>query len=161
MLVITTISSVRMSSLHILREDELENYFCSPICPSLCRATLVWTMISSGRISSLHILREDELENCILFLYTLCEGEGGINKIILRDGGLFTYPQGGWALELCQVLLYTTLPTWSMGSLKPSHRMIKRPELWSHNLLAKLEHPKVLWTLYPSGVDTKGNVMGV
>ena len=116
MWVLTRISSGRMGSLHILRDDELYSFdklsfiphylhgiqrmskrtkLCSPICPSLCRATLVWTMISSGRISSLHILREDELENCILFLYTLCEGDVGINKIILRDGGLFTYPQGG------------------------------------------------------------------
>ena len=52
-------------------------------------------MISSGRISSLHILREDELENGILLLYTLCEGDVGINKNILREDGLFTYPQGG------------------------------------------------------------------
>ena len=184
MLVITIISSGRMRSLHILSEDELENFnlfslsyflcwwlpqypqggwaryissgrmssrtiFCSPICPSLCRATLSVTMISSGRVSSSHILREDELENCILFLYTLCECEGGINKIILRDGGLFTYPQGGWALELCQVLLYTTLPTWSMGSLKSSQRMSKRPELCSPILLAKLEHPQSSMDIIP------------
>ena len=34
-----------------------------------------------------------------------------------------------------------------MGSLKPSHRMFKRPELWSHNLFAKLNTPKSMDTI--------------
>ena len=94
MLVVTTISSGRMSSLHILREDELENYTLFFFIPS-GRVTLVVTRISSGSISSLHILREDELENYTLFLYTLWEGNVGSYQNILREDELFTYPQGG------------------------------------------------------------------
>ena len=95
-MVVTTIFSGRMSPLHILREDELENYILFFFMPIFMPGSIGMdhTMISSGRISSLHILREDELENCILFLYTLCEGDVGIDKNILREDGLFTYPQG-------------------------------------------------------------------
>ena len=49
-----------MSSLHILREDELVNYI---LCFRYAFLMLVITTISSGRMSSLHILGEDELEN--------------------------------------------------------------------------------------------------
>ena len=51
------ISSGRMSLLHILREDELEDYSLFSPLTGACHP------ISSGRMSSLHILREDELEN--------------------------------------------------------------------------------------------------
>ena len=57
MVVVTTISSGRMSSLHILREDELEDHSWF----SLLLGYLA--TISSWRMSSLNILREDELEN--------------------------------------------------------------------------------------------------
>ena len=53
--VITTISSGRMSSPHILREDELEDYSFSLHYPGACHH------ISSERMSSIHIFREDEL----------------------------------------------------------------------------------------------------
>ena len=61
---ITTISSGRMSSSHILGEDELEylNFILSIII-----FMLVVSTTSSRGISSLHILSKDELENCILF----------------------------------------------------------------------------------------------
>ena len=52
MLVVTTISSGRMSSLHILREDELENYFLFSYMP----------IFMPGNIGMDHdILREDKL----------------------------------------------------------------------------------------------------
>ena len=54
------ISSGRMSSLHILREDELEDHWVFS-SSSWVSATLTLQHISSGRISSLHILRENEL----------------------------------------------------------------------------------------------------
>ena len=66
MLVVTTISSERMGSLHILREDELKNYILFFFMPIFM---LVVTTISSGRMSSLHILWEDELENYFLSSY--------------------------------------------------------------------------------------------
>ena len=55
--VVTTISSGRMSSQHILREDELEDHSWF----SLLLGYLA--TISSWRMGSLNILREDELEN--------------------------------------------------------------------------------------------------
>ena len=54
------VSSGRMSSLHILREDELEDHWVFS-SSSWVSATLTLQHISSGRISSLHILRENEL----------------------------------------------------------------------------------------------------
>ena len=52
MVVVTTISSGRMSSLHILREDELENYFLFSYMP----------IFMPGNIGMDHdILREDKL----------------------------------------------------------------------------------------------------
>ena len=99
MLVVTTISSGRMSSLHILGEDELENWILfsllilcwlfpqypqggwaryissvrmssrTVLCSLYNNFMLVVTTISSGRMSSLHILREDELENYFLSSY--------------------------------------------------------------------------------------------
>ena len=52
MLVVTTISSGRMSSLHILREDELENYILFSYMP----------IFMPGNIGMDHdILREDKL----------------------------------------------------------------------------------------------------
>ena len=82
-----------MSSLHILSEDELENFHLF----SLSYFMLVVTTISSGRMSSLHILREDELENYLLFSYMPIFMQGNIvsDHDILREGKLFTYPQGG------------------------------------------------------------------
>ena len=56
-----------MSSLHILREDELEDHSVfSPLswCFNYHGAS---HHISSGRMSSLHILREDELEDHSVF----------------------------------------------------------------------------------------------
>ena len=86
MLVVTTISSGRMSSLHILREDELENYTMFFFIPS-GRVMLVVTIISSVRMSSLHILREDELENYIKFFFILS------GRVTILYSSL--YPQGG------------------------------------------------------------------
>ena len=66
MVLVTTISSGRMSSLHILREDELENYSWFSLLP--------WYLatISSGRMSSLHAHMDDELENYSWFSLLLC-----------------------------------------------------------------------------------------
>ena len=101
------ISSGRMSSLHILREDELQNNQLFFYYLGTCHH------ISSGRMSSLHILREDELQNNQLFFYYLgtCHhiSSGGMSSLhILRedelqDNSLFfttmvlssTYPWGG------------------------------------------------------------------
>ena len=88
------ISSGRMSSLHILREDELQNNQLFLYYLGTCHH------ISSGRMSSLHILREDELQNNSLFFHYLSllivsQFTLVLVPHILREDELATYPQGG------------------------------------------------------------------
>ena len=71
-----TISSGRMSSAHILGEDELWNnlLFLYNYHPYAFLMEDMFTT-SSGRMSSAYTLGEDERENQIMFLFiiTLCE----------------------------------------------------------------------------------------
>ena len=134
---IFTISSGRMSSAHILGEDELWNnllFLYYYHLYAFFREDNFTT--SSGRMSSAHILGENEHENQIMFLFiiTLCEylpqyPQRGwahyiLTGIVLENCTLFSinnlisprYPQGGkahlqegWAGELSFVLLQVHL----------------------------------------------------